>query len=458
MQMLLVTCRNNSLKKTGSNSLSVQVSVVWRLITKDSSRSEYIKCLCDFIISDSKMLRFVDVTLVPAIPFFVCQIQTLIVVDRIDQNLTTVPPNVDVNMERFNLKENHIEEIDSLSFTRYTKMEFIILDWNPLRIIGENTFAQNKYLWVFQCISGNIESLPVNFGSCVPTLEGMNLQRGFNPIAVSTIFKYPYFEAFTSLGTIGLSGLPLKSTDSLKLPPSIRTWSTINTGLAAFPNITSSAYPKLGFIALNSNPQIKVIPDDVWEQVSDNLHTFQVSMTGLSTMVDLTLKKNLKQIVISNNHLETIPDLLNMTLLIKLFIARNSRMTCDHRMCWRRLWDRMRAPLASSDDVTCVQPPELAGYKLSGVNPKLMGCMGGIMGVMTNILGIIILIITCKFILIYTMHKFLRDNGFRMNQVWLSRSHNSFVICKELSVFFSLVVITGSVSCWAITATHLNIS
>ena len=414
------------------------------------------------------MLRFVDVTLVPAIPFFVCQIQALIVVDRIDQNLTIVPQNVDVNVERFNLKENHIEEIDSLSFARYTNMTFLTLDWNPLRIIGENTFAQNKYLWVFQCISCNIESLPVNFGSCVPTLQGMHMHSGFNPIAVPTIFKYPYFEAFTSLRSIGLAHLPLKSTDSLKLPPSIRTWSTSNTGLTAFPNLTSSAHPKLGFIALNSNPQIKVIPDDVWEQVSDNLHTFQVSMTGLSTMVDLTLKKNLKEIFISNNHLETIPDLLNMTLLIKLKIARNSRMTCDRRMCWRRLWDRMRAPLASSDDVKCVQPPELAGYKLSGVNPKLMGCMEGIMGVMTNILGIIILITTCKMILVYTMHPQTRAHATNFKSFFMiivsawtktdCRGHTADLwFTKSCQSFFFIAIITGIVSCWVIADTHSKI-
>ena len=325
------------------------------------------------------MLRFVDVTLVLVVPFFVCQIQAApIVVDSIGQNLTIVPQHVDVNVGKFILKKNYIEVIDSFSFARYTKMEILILDWNPLRIIGENTFAQNEYLWIFHCIRCNIESLPVNFGSCITTLQAMHLYGGINPTYVPAIFTFPYFEAFTSLRTIGLMNLPIKSPDNLKLPPSLRTWSTNNAGLTAFPNLNSSAYPILDFIAIGGNPQIKVIPDDVWEQVSDNLHTFKVSRTGLSTMVDLTLKQNLNYIDISNNHLETVPDLLNMTSLTSLKIAGNSRMACDRRMCWRRLWDRMRASLASPDDVTCVQPPELVGYKLSVVNPKLMSCMEGI--------------------------------------------------------------------------------
>ena len=62
------------------------------------------------------MSRFVDVTLVLVIPFFVRQLQALIVVNSIDQNLTIVPQNVDVNVGQFNLRKNYIDEIDNLSF------------------------------------------------------------------------------------------------------------------------------------------------------------------------------------------------------------------------------------------------------------------------------------------------------------------------------------------------------
>ena len=334
--------------------------------------------LCHFIISESKMSSFVDATLFFVIASVVCRLQALIVVNNIDQDLTIVPQNADVNVGQFNLKKNNIEETDSLSFARYTEVEILILDLNPLRIIGENTFARNEYLWRFHCTGCKIQSLPVNFGSCVPNLQEMHLNAGFDPSFVPAIFTFPYFEAFTSLRTIALMHLPLKRPDNLKLPPSLTAWMTPYAKLTGFPNLTSSAYPLLDYIAISSNPKIKVIPEDVWEHVSDNLHTFKASKTGLSTMVDLTLKNNLKDIFISYNDLETVPDLLNMTSLTSLKIAGNSRMACDRRMCWRRLWDRMRAPLASSDDVTCVQPPGLAGYKLSMVNPKLMGCVEGI--------------------------------------------------------------------------------
>ena len=43
-------------------------------------------------------------------------------------------------------------------------------------------------------------------------------------------------------------------------------------------------------INITGNPQIKHIPDDVWEHISDNLDTFGADDTGLSTVVDFTLK------------------------------------------------------------------------------------------------------------------------------------------------------------------------
>ena len=80
---------------------------------------------------------------------------------------------------------------------------------------------------------------------------------------------------------------------------------------------------------------------------------------------------------ITNNKLETQPDLLGLPVLSKMLINGNSRMSCDKRMCWRHLWHRLRDPLYLSDDVTCVEPPLLAGYDMLRVNPKFMQCNNG---------------------------------------------------------------------------------
>ena len=330
------------------------------------------------------MRSFISVTLFLLISSCVWHEQVgRAIVDNSNQGRTSVPQNVDVNVQDFNLVNNRITEINSLSFVRYTRMRIVRLDKNPLRKIGENTFAQNVHLWKFYCVDCNIERLPADFGSCVPYLEIMHLKRGINSGVATTLFRYPYFEAFTSLRLIALAYLPLENAEIIKLPRSLRTWIMPNTGLTAFPNLTSALYPLLRQIGIAENPQIKLIPDNIWEHISDNLQRFNADDTGLITVVDFTLKKNLRSIVITNNHLETVPDLLNMPSLTELMIAYNSRMSCDRRLCWRRFWDRMRTPLAVSDDVICVQPSELAGYKLSEVNPKLMGCVEGIVRLST---------------------------------------------------------------------------
>ena len=324
------------------------------------------------------MQSFVEITLVILISLGVCQIHARpIVVDESNQGRTTVPQDVYVNVHDFNLANNNIEEIDNSSFARYTYMLILNLDRNPLKIIGENTFAQNEGLWKFSCVECNIQRLPENFGSCVPKLLQMDLQQGINSGVATYIFKYPYFEAFTSLAFLGLAKLPLKNPKIIKLPSSLRRFVMPYCGLTAFPNLTHSLYPFLAQIKIQGNREIKHIPDDVWGPITDNLKAFYGNDIGLSTAIDFTLKPNLKDIHIGYNHLETVPDLLDMPFLSNLIIAYNSRMACDRRMCWRRLWDRMRAPLAISDDVTCQQPSELSGYKLSKVNPKAMGCVEG---------------------------------------------------------------------------------
>ena len=52
-------------------------------------------------------------------------------------------------------------------------------------------------------------------------------------------------------------------------------------------------------------------------------------------------------------------------------------MNCDQLMCWRRLRERMREPISYPNDVTCVEPPLLAGNAISTINPKFMHYWNG---------------------------------------------------------------------------------
>ena len=300
-----------------------------------------------------------------------------LVIDKQNQDLTAVPQNIDKGVRTLRLGGNSIEEIDHTSFPLFTLLCCLNMNGNPLMYIRENTFKYNGQLQFFGCGQCNIKSLPTNYGPCTSIFTTLTARNGIDPSAVSTIFRYPYFRAFTSLRSIGLAHLPLKNMANLELPPSTKKITVVSAELTTFPNLTSSSFPKLIFLNITENP-INIIPDDIWQNVTDSLQILDISQTGLSAMVDLTLRPNLQEIHMSNNHLETIPDLLNMISLTTLKIAGNSRMSCDRRLCWRRLWDRVREPLASYDDVTCVQPSELTGYKLSVVNPEIMDCAKGI--------------------------------------------------------------------------------
>ena len=245
------------------------------------------------IFPESNMQAFVDITLVQA---------RFIVVDNSNEGQTTVPQDADVNVQDFQLAEINIEEIDNSSFARYMNMLKLTLDRNPLKVIGENTFTQNKMFWSFLSNECNIQRLPEKFG-IFPKIKIMLLRKGIDSSITPTILRYPYFEAFTSLDHFILTHIPLKNADIIKLPSSIKFLNMANTGLTAFPKLPSSLYPVVVHINIFNNPQIKHIPDDVWGNISDALIVFRASGNGLSTVGDLTQKQNLKNIDISRNHL-----------------------------------------------------------------------------------------------------------------------------------------------------------
>ena len=304
------------------------------------------------------------------------QLHAYHMVDKSRLALTSVPQNVDVNVQHFKLIGNYIKEIDSTSFPLYIHLKFLDLSDNPLTHIRDDTF-RNSPLRLFYCKYCSIKSLPLEFGLDVTAMRDFTLYDGIDSSVANTIFKYPYFEAFTSLRYIGLSNLPLKdSIANLKLPASLEVWHVVSAEISSFPNLTSSVFPKLKHIIMHRNG-INVVEETIWARVSDTLQSFVAYSNQFAMVANLALKPNLQRIDISDNQLETIPDLLDMIYLTELKIGGNSHMACDRRMCWRRLWDRVRAPLVESDDVICVQPPELAGLKLSTVNPKLMECDKG---------------------------------------------------------------------------------
>ena len=111
--------------------------------------------------------------------------------------------------------------------------------------------------------------------------------------------------------------------------------------------------------------------------VTKTMKEIIVESTNMYHADGLDFLPELAVLHIQNNELKTMPDLLGLPNIRKLYIKGNSRMNCDQRMCWRRLRERMREPISYPDDVTCVEPPLSAGDAISTINPKFMHYWNG---------------------------------------------------------------------------------
>ena len=179
---------------------------------------------------------------------------------------------------------------------------------------------------------------------------------------------------FTSLSHLAIKGIIGVDFDSLNFPISLSSLRLGYMKLVTFPNLTFARFPNVNYINAKRNTfqegsNFRGVTEVVEDIIVDSSHLY--SADGLE------LLSNLRKIFIMNNNLETIPDLLPLPMLKRLYIKGNTRMKCDQRMCWRRLWERVKRPLTHYDNVICVEPPLLAGYAMSKVNPKFMQCSNG---------------------------------------------------------------------------------
>ena len=144
--------------------------------------------------------------------------------------------------------------------------------------------------------------------------------------------------------------------------------------LITFPNLSSGQFPKLR--SLNAEGNVFREKSN-FIGATEKLNYIIIHSSSLFSADGLEKLQSLFHLGITNNKLETLPDLLGLQVLGELLIKDNFRMNCDKRMCWRRLWNSVRNPLQQSDDVICVEPPLLAGHSMATVNPKFMQCNNG---------------------------------------------------------------------------------
>ena len=298
--------------------------------------------------------------------------ECILTVNKDNKGYTDVPQDIDTAVTCLNLAKNEIARLDSSSFPRYTQLYSLIMDKNPITEIRVGTFDTTPKLEIFECGSCEIGSFPPDFGPATTSLTTLEFKFGLADINVLGQLQ---LHRFTNLTILGLMGNPISDVNALYLPPTLRRLYLALMSLTTFPNLTSTRLPHLYYLRANDN-SFQDLPDP-FVGVSLAMYMIDIKNAGLKSAGGIETLVNLEAVQMSGNDLETMPDLLGLSKLRKVRIAGNSRMTCDHRMCWRRLLNRVRAPLELEDVVVCVHPPEFSGKDLSLVNPKFMECGNG---------------------------------------------------------------------------------
>ena len=308
---------------------------------------------------------------------FICLIQLLtaeIVVRRENEKLTIVPQNITINVTKLDLTDNDIAVLHNTSFMLFKEITNILLDYNSLWKISNGTFQHNPLLEVFGCYQCRIKLLPSSFGPAMSELSILGLSGA---IADTGILIWPYFGGFASLKKLYIARNNLLDIDTITLPQKLQLLDVRSDLLYYLPNVSSHRLPVLNTFYLNDN-DITHISDGILAGMCRAIKELRLHRNKLIEFGDVTVLHNLGTLYLYNNELETIPDMLGgLPHLYSLRVKNNARMACDRRMCWKRLWDRVRSPIRRTDDVQCMAPPAARGYLLSMISPGFMQCYQG---------------------------------------------------------------------------------
>ena len=296
-------------------------------------------------------------------------------IDHSRHDYKVVPQDLDGSVTHLVLSYNHITFLDSGSFMKYTKSIEINLGHNSIENILPGTFDNNKHLKRLNFAHCKIRYLPPSFGPSAPFIE----ELGFNAAIQSNstrIIRNQYLAQFSSLTSLGLKYVHLFTLEDIFFPRSLQTLAIGHTKLVSFPNVSANRLPALKTLRIQYNA-FQVIPDYMFSGMADSLTRFDAFWCDLNFTPNFALKSNLNQIDLRGNNLETQLDLLaELPKLKKLRLESNRRWTCDKRLCWWRLWGRVRKEI-NFDNPRCMNPQWMRNFTLREINPKFMDCSDG---------------------------------------------------------------------------------
>ena len=301
--------------------------------------------------------------------FCVCLIQFIsadVYVSLYRRGSRSVPQDITSDVTHLKLFNNFIRVLYSTSFSRYENLTVIDLSDNPIWKINNGVFDNNPLVKRFSCDFCNIEVLPISFGPSTNKIYSMSLRNGLSKWSIFTNF----LTDFTSLENFDLSSSDNINIDDINFPPSLKNLDLRWCLLSHFPNMSSVKFPALAQLALDGN-YIANISDSMLASMPKNITYFSLMGGGLKEIGDVTVMTNLEALDLAYNFLETVPDMLEgLPRLTHLQIRGQGRLSCDQRMCWRQLWNRVRAPLVYEDDVMCKGPPEII-FELFRIYPDI---------------------------------------------------------------------------------------
>ena len=313
-----------------------------------------------------------------AVICIICEIRHPFATVRIDlsqSNYTSVPQTLTEDVTHLVMTHSSITVLDNTSFAKYSDLQEIDLGNNDIEYILLGTFDNNPHLTKLNFGHCKIKYLPPSFGPSAPFIE----ELGFNAAIQSNatgIIRNQYLAQFSSLTSLGLKYVHLFTLEDIFFPRSLQILAIGHTKLVSFPNVSANRLPALKTLRIQYNA-FQVIPDYIFSGMSDSLNRFDAFWCDLNFTPNFALKSNLNQIDLRGNNLETQLDLLaELPKLKKLRLESNRRWTCDKRLCWWRLWGRVRKEI-NFDNPRCMNPQWMRNFTLREINPKFMDCSDG---------------------------------------------------------------------------------
>ena len=290
-----------------------------------------------------------------------------LIVDRRNQDLGTMPVNIDSDVTTLILSGNSITRVEEGDMQSLLQVEKLYLDYNGVNFISTNAFVNNEHLLLLNIVHHALTTLSTDVFGAWRSIEQLISSVGPNNMLPLILIHSP------ALMLLEINTNPIQNL-TLGHLPSLKTLRAQWCGLTIFPDL--SVAPALEDIRLGSN-YFTQIPKSAVAGLN-KLHTLHVPNCRIRYLPDLSHLVSLKKLIIVHNAMKSLSDLYHQPL-ISLLWAGNP-LTCDKTLCWVRMCSFTRPALNMGNfpgEDVCEAPQERHGLRLMDIHPVEMECYEG---------------------------------------------------------------------------------